>query len=326
MARVGGIAAVAVIAMLGLGCLVVAGAGAAFFLVGSSAEAPPEVSGTESPRAVAPVDVPEGSTSEVGQGEGAGKGAGKGAKGKPAADSTEGMVEIPAGSFRRGSTDGDADEDPVRAVTLNAFWADVHEVTVARYRACVEDGACTPPRHDTPFCREEFEAARNWDQEDRDDHPINCVDWNQALAFCTWEGKRLLTEAEWEYAARGANNFIYAWGNDKPDCSRAIMRDSGAARGCGRNTTWPVGSRPRGVSPFGLHDMSGNVYEWTQDVYNKKFYDRGPTHNPIGTGGGRFRVVRGGSWYNPASLLKTHDRTYNPPGDAFAYVGLRCAR
>ncbi|MBI4706179.1 MAG: SUMF1/EgtB/PvdO family nonheme iron enzyme, partial [Deltaproteobacteria bacterium] len=114
------------------------------------------------------------------------------------------MVSIPPGTFEMGSNDGGGDEKPVHSVTVAAFEMDPTEVTVAQYRKCVSDGGCSEP------------SGCNWEESGRDDHPVNCVDWQQAGAYCAWAGKRLPWEEEWEYAARGTDGRIYPWGNGAP--------------------------------------------------------------------------------------------------------------
>jgi formylglycine-generating enzyme required for sulfatase activity len=139
-------------------------------------------------------------------------------------------------------------------------------VTVAAYRLCVRASACAPPiKHE----------GCNWEQRGRDDHPINCVDWAQANAYCAWMGKRLPTEEEWEYAARGREGRRYPWGDEAPGPTRVNVCDKEcrrmAERGRGQlppimfeasdgwGSTAPVGSYPAGNSPFGVADMAGNI-------------------------------------------------------------------
>ena len=139
------------------------------------------------------------------------------------------------------------------------------EVTVGQYRACVKAGACSEP--DTgKYC--------NWNESGREDHPINCVDWNQARTFAKWVGGDLPSEAQWEYAARsGGRDWKYPWGNESASCEYAIMDDGG--NGCGKDRTWAVCSKPKGNSKQGLCDMAGGVWEWVRDEY--KSYDSNKT-------------------------------------------------
>lgn len=127
---------------------------------------------------------------------------------------------------------------------------------------------------------------------DKSDHPVNCVDWDQAVAYCQWEGKRLPTEAEWEKAARGTDGRIYPWGNTAPDCNRAQYGK------CGGQTV-SVGTKPAGSSPYGVLDMAGNVDEWVADWYDSDYYAQSPSENPKGPSSGQHRGARGGNWHNP---------------------------
>jgi len=191
------------------------------------------------------------------------------------------------------------------------------QVTVEQYKACVDAGACTAP--DTGgYC--------NWGQSDRGKHPINCVDWHQAQAYAKWAGGRLPTEAEWEYAARsGGRDWKYPWGNENATCDRAVMDDGG--NGCGRGSTWPVCSKPKGNTTHGLCDMAGNVWEWVQDWYHDS-YNGAPTdgsawEKPTGSN----RVRRGGSWGNFAWGVRAAYRYVGDPRVRHdVRVGFRLAR
>jgi iron(II)-dependent oxidoreductase len=225
-------------------------------------------------------------------------------------------VRIPGGTFNMGSSDSYVNEKPVHRVTVPTFEMTKTQVTVEQYKACVDAGACTAP--DTGgYC--------NWGQSDRGKHPINCVDWQQAQAYAKWAGGRLPTEAEWEYAARsGGRDWKYPWGNENATCDRAVISEGG--NGCGRNSTWPVCSKPRGNTTQGLCDMAGNVWEWVQDWYHDS-YNGAPTdgsawEKPTGS----YRVGRGGSWYNFARGVRAAYRYINLPGNRNVSVGFRLAR
>ncbi len=156
----------------------------------------------------------------------------------------EGMVFLPGGSFEM--------RHELHAV--GDIFYDIYEVTVARYRACSEAGVCAPA-HTTKFQRD---ACFNTE----DEAPVTCVDYFQAEAFCAWQGKRLPSMWEWAWAARGRDEGRkFPWGDQLPDCSLAILR--APEDGCGRGAPWPVGSRPNGVSRDGIHDLIGNVDEWS---------------------------------------------------------------
>ncbi len=245
------------------------------------------------------------------------------------------MVKVYAGDFMMGCNSRvdslcDTDEKPYHKVYLDAFYIDKYEVTVEEYGECVHSGKCSQPRSrsDNKNC--------NWGYSGRGNHPINCVDWNQAKAYCEYAGKRLPTEAEWEKAARGTDGRKYPWGNEKASRNYAVMDDGcdyavmvdGGNNSCGKVRTWPVGSKPKGASPYGAMDMAGNVYEWTADWHDSKYYSSSPNRNPTGPSSGLVRVVRGGSWFLTFSLLRSSARDYSGPGyGIYGYgVGFRCAR
>lgn len=218
------------------------------------------------------------------------------------------MVRIPAGTFQMGSNDGESDEKPVHRVQVSAFEMDVTEVTVAQYRACVNAGSCQAPTDVGSTC--------NYRKSDRDQHPMNCVDWNEAQAFCSWAGKRLPTEEEWEYAARGSDGRKYPWGNDAPSPRLLNMRIRGNDRWA---ATAPVGSFSKGKSPFGLLDMAGNVWEWTFTRYCNSYSSSARCTSA--------RVDRGGSWGSDSpSGVRAADRNRNDPAYRDGDLGFRCAR
>jgi iron(II)-dependent oxidoreductase len=230
-------------------------------------------------------------------------------------------VAIPGGTFTMGCTAGDTecdeDEHPRHPVTLRSFYLDPTEVTVGAYRKCVEAGRCTAPRtkSDDEYC--------NWGYGDRDEHPINCVTWEQARAYCGWAGGRLPSEAEWEYAARGGrNDWRYPWGNETASCSRAVMDDG--ADGCGQDRTWPVGSKP--ANGFGLYDMAGNVWEWTADCRHDNYRGAPKDGRPWDSNRCDRRVVRGGSWNDGPQLLRVSYRSWVDPGNRGDDLGFRCAQ
>ena len=187
--------------------------------------------------------------------------------------------------------------------------------TVGQYRKCVEAGACTAPDTGTTC---------NWGQSGREDHPINCVDWNQAQAFAKWAGGRLPTGKEWTYAATSrGKSWKYPWGYEEATCSRAIMDDGG--EGCGQNRTWPVCSKPAGNSKQGVCDLAGNVWEWVQDGLYET-YSGAPGDGRAWEGGASYRVVRGGSWSNAASGLRASYRSGGVPTYRIYALGFRLAR
>ncbi|GAB4201693.1 MAG: SUMF1/EgtB/PvdO family nonheme iron enzyme [Sandaracinaceae bacterium] len=226
----------------------------------------------------------------------------------------------------RGADDDEANARPAERVTVSTFLLDTHEVTNAAWSACVSERAC---RRLVPF-----QGYMGPEQ------PAVGMRWDEAVAFCARRGGRLPTEAEWERAASGPDDTRFQWGNDASDpCARAVVRTR-AGRGCGRETTWPVGSRP--ASPWGLHDMTGNVWEWVQDAYTECY--RGCARacgdlcaglDPRGPCGGAaecpasrgLRVVRGGSWWHDLDRGETHARRGVPAANPNPHrFGFRCAR
>jgi formylglycine-generating enzyme required for sulfatase activity len=212
------------------------------------------------------------------------------------------MIFIPKGEFLMGSNDYD-DEKPPHRVTLDDYWIYKFPVTVAQYRRfCQATGRQEP-------------LPPNWGWQD--DHPIVNVSWNDATAYATWAGVRLPTEAEWEKAARGTDGRRYPWGNEW-DASRCNNWKTGPEQ------TTPVGSYPQGVSPYGVHDMVGNVWEWCADWYGENYYRTAPSENPKGPGWGQYRVLRGGSWYLNPRLVRVAFRDWLAPDFRNYIVGFRC--
>ena len=228
-----------------------------------------------------------------------------------------------------GSNEGDGDEKPVHRVRVATFELARTEVTVAQYRACVRAGACSDHHltgYEWPGQAFTESAYCNWGQPGREDHPMNCVDWKQARAFARWAGGRLPSEAEWEYAARsGGRDITYPWGSGEATCERAVIDHGG--RGCGKDRTWPVCSKPAGRSAQGVCDLAGNVWEWTEDCWHGS-YEGAPADGSAWTGcdPGAFRVFRGGSWSYSAWGVRSAFRSGSPPADRCDYLGLRPAR
>ncbi len=222
-----------------------------------------------------------------------------------------GMWSIAAGTYQMGSNGGDADEKPVHATTVGAFCMEQTEVTVRAYAACVSAGRCTAA--DTGgFC--------NAGATGRDEHPINCVDWDQATAYCAWKGWRLPTEEEWEYAARGTDGRTYPWGNGGPGAQLCWDGEGNSAGKGNRRSTCVVGSFKAGVSPFGLHDMAGNVWEWTSSAYANEYA------KPRPTGASAPRVSRGGAWNRSSPQgVRAAYRGGSEPSNRYGGLGFRCA-
>jgi len=232
------------------------------------------------------------------------------------------MVLIPAGWFAMGCAADDnecgSDEKPGKRIYVDSFYMDIHEVTVSEYADCVKTGACREPKNkdENKYC--------NWGYPNRGDYPANCVPWRQAWDYCAWSGKRLPTEAEWEYAARGSDARIYPWGNERGSCANAVIFEG--ENGCGRDSAWPVMSKPKGKSPFGLYDMAGNLWEWCQDWYDETWYSRMPEKNPVNQNNYTRRVIRGGSWNTDFRFIRSSNRDRLDPSEQDPSVGFRCVR
>ena len=221
------------------------------------------------------------------------------------------MVLIPMGDFLMGAEDGEPDARPPHRTEVSAFWIDQYEVTNGRFRLCVEGGVCAPPKD-----------RRSFDDSRMAQHPVSNVTWNQARAYCRWVGKRLPTEAEWEKAARGTDGRRYPWGNGDT-AVKGWLRER--ALGHGANGTAPVGSLPSAVSPYGVHDMVGNVWEWVNDWYAEDYYATAPSQDPQGPLRGSFRVLRGGDWSQGSSELRVSYRGWDEMTYWGPTLGFRCA-
>ncbi len=211
------------------------------------------------------------------------------------------MTAIPGATFwvgsRRGT--GSHEESPRFQTQVADFCLDTTEVTVDAYEKCVTAGACKQS-HDT---RQTCNAHRK----DHGQHPINCVDWHMAHDYCAWEHRRLPTEVEWEYAARGGTEYRkYSWGSEEPDGHTCWKHPGGSC---------PIKSYAAGA--FGLYDMTGNVWEWTSTWFG--LYPWPPVHSPS-------KVYRGGSWsrrFDKWMDTKLRDRA--PPHFWGSHLGMRCA-
>ena len=237
------------------------------------------------------------------------------------------QVVIPAATSWMGcdpqvTTGCKAAEQPHHQVTLPTYLVDATEVTTLNYGACAAAGACADGHLFDPAC--------NFGEATRSDHPINCVDWFQATAYCDWIGRRLCTEAEWERAARGGCDLYpaecqtaqpkYPWGDEDPTC---LLTHFGPCEGA----TMPVASHPDGASPYGVQDMAGNVGEWVQDCHHTD-YVGAPADGSAWTSDcvESVQVWRGGGYLSPASQVRTMERlTSSPNGLGFA-LGFRCCQ
>ncbi|MCP4158305.1 MAG: formylglycine-generating enzyme family protein, partial [bacterium] len=162
-------------------------------------------------------------------------------------------------------------------------------------------------------------------------HPAVFVSWEKAVDFCEWRDARLPTEAEWEKAARGTDSAYYPWGTAfnrnavnfcDSECENLWSDRSAYDRYA---MTSPVGTYPEGQSAYEVYDMAGNAAEWVADWYAKDYYADSPIQNPLGPETGIYRVLRGGSWYDRKTDVRTFKRSLLRPEVGYNYIGFRCA-
>ena len=232
------------------------------------------------------------------------------------------LLYIPAGRFIMGSNQGDSNEKPFHEVYLDAFWMDKFEVTHDQYKLCVADRACTAPTDISFYNNSSFK-----------NHPVVNINWSQAKAYCQWAGRDLPSEAQWEKAARGDDERKYPWGDNYPTSDYANLCDLGCASGSklenfsdGYSQTAPVGNFPMGSSPYEVHDMAGNVWEWVNDWYAEDYYgSQREWANPSGPMTGEEKVLRGGAWDNSERFIRSTNRGWGSPEVFGEDLGFRCA-
>ncbi|HSW60455.1 MAG TPA: SUMF1/EgtB/PvdO family nonheme iron enzyme [bacterium] len=218
------------------------------------------------------------------------------------------MVLIPQGYAWMGcnenvETDCPAAELPYLEISTKAYYIDKYEVTVSDFQKCIDAKACG----DEEFAYDTVKGNPYCNLGARDTHPMNCVSYFGAAAYCLWKGKRLPSEGEWEKAARGGceihgdenceeKSYIYTWGNEgEPDCSKVNMASSASDWGCGSDATSVGGSYEAGKSPYGAYDMLGNLFEWVDDKWSDNHDGAKPDGSSIGTADGE-AVIKGGGF------------------------------
>ncbi len=208
-----------------------------------------------------------------------------------------------------GDMNGEPDEYPERTITVAAYAIDRTEVSNASYRLCVQAKACDATEYlDDPELGKE-------------DHPVVGVPYADAIAFCRWVGKRLPTEAEWEYAAKGGDLRKWPW----EGAFKAANANTSAADD--HDKTAPVTAYEDGSSPFGAINMAGNVAEWVSDYFDPTLYRKVKSAtDPKGPDTGRERVVRGGSYLDSSHLVRVAARRAKLPTEADNSIGFRCAK
>ncbi len=240
------------------------------------------------------------------------------------------MRTIPAGVAQLGAPDGEDDERPVRRVAVASFQLGHTEVTIADFAAFIKASGHVTNAERAGWGwawrdgRWQQVKGADWrhphgpddDIAQRPTHPVVQVSWFDALAYCQWYGLRLPTDVEWEYAARGIDGRRYPWGETRPRADGIQRANYGTDACCapdaqdGYATTAPAGSYPAGVSPFGLLDMAGNVWEWVADTHPRQ---------------AGVKIIRGGGWGNNPYCLRTSYRHVNEPTASLDMVGFRCA-
>ncbi|MED5580315.1 MAG: formylglycine-generating enzyme family protein [Nitrospinota bacterium] len=249
------------------------------------------------------------------------------------------LVFIPSGSFVIGSNNGDGDERPKRQIYVNSFWIDQHELSVGKFARFV-----IQTRHQTTAERKGWswvwdsslkkgkgwwrkEKGVNWkkpqgissDWKKMPDQPVSHVTWFDADSYCKWAGRELPTEAQWERAARGDEERMFPWGNER-NAKNANLKGTKD----GFDGVSPVGSFPQGASVFGVLDMSGNVWEWVSDWYASTHYQKMKLKNPSGPLKGKKKVIRGASWGSKLLWSRVSNRYSRNRNYRNNKIGFRC--
>jgi formylglycine-generating enzyme required for sulfatase activity len=213
--------------------------------------------------------------------------------------------------------DGEEDDCPTHLVCLERYFIGIYAVTNWQYRRFVEATGHRLPESaewGLPVWRDRSHPNQFAD------HPVVCVNWEDAVAYCQWAGLSLPTEAQWEKAARGPEGYRYPWGNEWVSANCLNYMNKGLEQTCA------VHAYPQGMSGYGLFNTSGNVLEWCADWYDEQYYRAGPVHDPAGPPDGCYRAVRGGSWGSgPVECRSACRCNYNLPEERAGFRGFRVA-
>jgi iron(II)-dependent oxidoreductase len=232
-----------------------------------------------------------------------------------------GMVLVPAGEFLMGSDPhrdraAGPQEQPQHRVFLDAFKIDRYEVSNVEYlRYVLATGADWPQ-----FWRGKPFADK------MALHPVINVSWEEADAYCRWVGKRLPTEAEWEKAARGDDGRMFPWGDEPAGWIKSNIAHPGSKRGAKYPPLANIDRYDKGVSPYGVYQLAGNVSEWVSDWFDPEYYRRSPDRNPQGPERGDLKVFRGGSWNEDPEVARSAGRNGGEPARRSYLTGFRCAQ
>jgi formylglycine-generating enzyme len=217
------------------------------------------------------------------------------------------LVRIPGGEFEMG--DGTGGDCPKHTIYLSEYWIGVYCVTNRQYAKFVKETGHRAPDN------------KLWQQEEKLEHPVTDVSWDDCEAYGKWAGLELPSEAQWEKAARGPLGLIYPWGKEWKEGKKCRIKENK-----GSETTAPVSGYAAGVSGYGMYQQSGNVWEWCADWYESDYYKKSPESDPRGPEGGSSRVNRGGSWgHNDAlrfwgALRNRHNPSYGGDNLGFRLV------
>jgi len=238
-------------------------------------------------------------------------------KSAPLDSEYDAMMSIPAGDFLMGNDQGQNSEKPVRQIYLDAYWIDKYEVPMAQFYAFVAATGHREPRLAGYLALASVDLATFVAPA----NPVVGVSWEDARAYCQWQGKRLPSEAEWEKAAKGRRQRMWPWGNMPNPQLTNLDGVEDHFQG-----TAPVDSFQAGRSPYGVFNMTGNAMEWVNDWYDERYYAVMPPKNPPSPSIGDEKVIRGGSWHDSFRYAHTYSRFKMLPEYRDATIGFRCAR